>query len=281
MSTETVIQKEVASHEDKSSLQTGTLSQQTQVVQVRREVTSRKREAASCKITELLEKSNTILKPGLETSVQNELAKYIILLPHLEKSGDLGLIGAAEIGISALLMNPPNIELAKGIQKGIRRQIHITKWGMLEAILSKSPVTRVVVGLSLIFYIVVLPLSLVYLPKAFSGIDANFLVLVGLTGALGSIISIATRLKAFVHAKQEDPMLLFFHGFFKPVIGIGFALFVFTFISSGLISVSVASDKVRYFFLALSFLAGFSERFAQDIMTKTEGTLFPTEQHDS
>jgi hypothetical protein len=66
---------------------------------------------------------------------------------------------------------------------------------------------------------------------------------------------------------------LFLTGFFKPVVGISFALFVFAVISSGLLPVAVNPEKSRYFFAALSFVAGFSERFARDVVVKTEATV--------
>jgi hypothetical protein len=66
---------------------------------------------------------------------------------------------------------------------------------------------------------------------------------------------------------------LFFTGFFKPVIGMSFALFVFTVISSGILPISVAEEKSRYFFAALGFVSGFSERFASDVASRTEKAI--------
>ena len=106
--------------------------------------------------------------------------------------------------------------------------------------------------------------------KVIFGIDVSILLWVGLAGALGSIVSIMVRLQDFTLLPNGDPSILFFTGFFKPVVGASFALFVFAALKAGLIPVTIESDKEMYFFMALSFVSGFSERFAKDIATKTE-----------
>ena len=57
------------------------------------------------------------------------------------------------------------------------------------------------------------------------------------------------------------------------MVGAAFALFVFAVLRSGLIPVTINEGTDRYFFLALSFVAGFSERFAKDIVRTTEGQI--------
>ncbi len=103
------------------------------------------------------------------------------------------------------------------------------------------------------------------------------LLSVGLAGALGSIVSIMVRIQQFANTKLKDPSLLFWTGLFKPVIGSSFALFVFCAVNSGLIPLTTRFDpgkpETTYVFLAFSFVAGFSERFAKDVAAKTEGFL--------
>ncbi len=68
-----------------------------------------------------------------------------------------------------------------------------------------------------------------------------------------------------------------------------FALFVFALINSGLIPLVVKLESADYFFMAISFLAGFSEHFARDIVTTIEDKIinatkdsnFPTAVVDS
>jgi hypothetical protein len=67
---------------------------------------------------------------------------------------------------------------------------------------------------------------------------------------------------------------LFFTGFFKPIIGTAFALFVFATLKAGLIPLAIdESVEGLYFFAALAFVSGFSERFAKDIAERAEQTV--------
>ena len=58
-------------------------------------------------------------------------------------------------------------------------------------------------------------------------------------------------------------------------------LFIFAILSSGLIPVVIQQDKAQYFFAALSFVAGFSERFAQDVVARTESALSQPQSADA
>jgi hypothetical protein len=71
-----------------------------------------------------------------------------------------------------------------------------------------------------------------------------------------------------------DPSILFFTGLFKPIIGFLFAIFVLLVLNSGIVQISLAEERQAYFFMATSFIAGFSERFARDIATQAE-SFFP------
>jgi hypothetical protein len=93
---------------------------------------------------------------------------------------------------------------------------------------------------------------------------------VAIAGAVGSVVSIMIRIQDFESYKNSDPALLFFTGLFKPIIGTAFALFVYMTMNSGLIPITITTTNSQYFFMALGFVAGFSERFAKDIVTHTE-----------
>jgi hypothetical protein len=51
-----------------------------------------------------------------------------------------------------------------------------------------------------------------------------------------------------------------------------FAMFVFACLNAGILPLSIKTDTpaAGYFFLALAFVSGFSERFAQDIASRAE-----------
>jgi hypothetical protein len=107
-------------------------------------------------------------------------------------------------------------------------------------------------------------------------------ILVFSSGALGSVISILIRISQFENEKFEltsytDPLLPIFMGAFKPIIGSSFALLFFALISSGIITVQSISDgnnrNREFFFCAVAFIVGFSERLATDVIRKTENTI--------
>jgi len=111
--------------------------------------------------------------------------------------------------------------------------------------------------------------------KEFLGISVSMLIGVAVAGALGSVVSIMVRLQDFASVKTKDPAVIFFTGFFKPIIGMSFAMFVFASINAGIVPLAVKADTAAasHFFLALGFLSGFSERFAQDVASKAEKSV--------
>jgi hypothetical protein len=106
-------------------------------------------------------------------------------------------------------------------------------------------------------------------------------------GVLGSIASILLRIIDFQGQKYDDPLIPFFIGLFKPLIGLIFGIFIFSLISSDTfikIDFLIASDKNSsslitnkarqdLFIFSCAFLVGFSERFASDLMKKSESSL--------
>jgi len=106
-------------------------------------------------------------------------------------------------------------------------------------------------------------------------------------GVLGSIASILLRIIDFQGQKYDDPLIPFFIGLFKPLIGLIFGIFIFSLISSDTfikIDFLIASDKNSsnlitnkarqdLFIFSCAFLVGFSERFASDLMKKSESVL--------
>ncbi len=226
---------------------------------------------------ELLIRIRSAIRPGLDELLQKEIAELVNLVPDFELLDSLDLLRQAEVAAEALLADPPNIAIATEIRKDISdrkksRRNPLVK--MARSIRKGTPPTRVVAGLGVLFYFAI-PLLTVLWPMLSNrdeilGIDASLLGLVAISGAIGSVVSILVRIEDFSGATHADPSILFFTGLFKPIVGIGFSLFVFAVLSSGLIPVTINPGRERFFFAAVSFVAGFSERFAQDIAGKTE-----------
>ncbi len=227
-----------------------------------------------------LEAVKARLQPGMDAALQTELAQALGLLAALEQEKEEQLSALGEIMLAALLTDPPNLELAAGLRQQLmqalakRQQRHIWK----NIFRPESPAVMVILGLDTLLYAFMPLLSLLFAwlfdagDQVF-GISVTLLFGILLAGGLGSVVSILVRIQDFARIAQPDPSVLFFTGFFKPVIGMAFALFVFAVIQAGLIPVQADPVTDAYFFLALAFVAGFSERFARDIADKTEASL--------
>ena len=107
----------------------------------------------------------------------------------------------------------------------------------------------------------------------------NFVIALLMTGTLGGGLSILIRIKDFDSPsaqKYEDDFLPFFIGLIKPILGAGFAFFIFLLLNSSMSPVSLkdkGTSDYYYGLLALAFIGGFSERFVPDLITQTTNSL--------
>lgn len=96
-------------------------------------------------------------------------------------------------------------------------------------------------------------------------------------GALGSAVSVIVRSKALIEKSKEEESDLFFTGFFRPVVGVSFAIFAIALIESGvfagIVKISKSESRTIYLYMSIAFIAGFSERLVQDIVLRTENTF--------
>ena len=96
-------------------------------------------------------------------------------------------------------------------------------------------------------------------------------------GAIGSTVSILARIKDFTPVKDPHLNILIMTGLFKPITGMAFALFVYLVLRSNIISLDIDIKNEHYFYAAISFVSGFSERYARDIISRTEKAAKPVE----
>jgi hypothetical protein len=105
-----------------------------------------------------------------------------------------------------------------------------------------------------------------------------FVILLVMTGTFGGVISILTRIQQFDNPKTqkyEDAFLPFLIGLIKPFLGGGFAFFIYLLLNSGISPIEIKGQSASrnfYGFLALAFIAGFSERFVPDLISQVEKT---------
>ncbi len=224
------------------------------------------------------------LSPGVDKSLQAELATLLNLMHEIDNSYYEHFTPLLEIAIQSLLSEKPNLPLAQGIRKGIEENVHRSPLATI--VRGGSPPTRVIRGLGTLLFIVI-PLLLTvmvlspFITRLFAGYgvtlglgpDTKLILLVAIVGAVGSAISIMVRIQNFESLKNTDPTILFLVGLFKPIIGVVFALFVLAVLRSSVLPVKIDTTNEYYFFAALAFVSGFSERFAQDMVTRAEETF--------
>ncbi|HEY9657780.1 MAG TPA: hypothetical protein V6C65_04890 [Allocoleopsis sp.] len=120
---------------------------------------------------------------------------------------------------------------------------------------------------------------------------AALIILAFITGATGSIVSILTRIEQYQNQDFEDTKLPFYIGLVKPIIGGTFGILLFVTLASGFIPISIQSRNIDaagisiekwLTVMTVAFVAGFSERFAKDIVGRAEqlGTGTHSNQQD-
>jgi hypothetical protein len=113
-----------------------------------------------------------------------------------------------------------------------------------------------------------------------------FLGLVAITmGALGSCVSVITSSEKFLNRTRLQKIDPFYIGFFRPFVGMAFAIFIVALLESGIFgsilnisSQNNANPGTRkvYLFAAIAFIAGFSERFAPGIADQISSRTDPS-----
>ncbi len=94
-------------------------------------------------------------------------------------------------------------------------------------------------------------------------------------GGTGAVISVMWRMTngQLTVRHEVERWTLMLVGSFRPLIGAVFGLLVYALIQSELLPLTVASANHLYFYGVIGFLAGFSERWAPDLLQTTENGL--------
>lgn len=116
----------------------------------------------------------------------------------------------------------------------------------------------------------------------FGGIDGRELFGALIAGGLGALVSVMSRISGgrFSLASDFGAKYPLFLGLLRPLIGSIFGLVIYFALASGLVEIfnlpkpgiGQAADNDRlYFYAAMAFLAGFSERWARDMLLGPSG----------
>ncbi len=213
---------------------------------------------------------------GLDERQQSLLAEVLVNLDDLCLVPDAEVqLDRAEYVITELLSPTPNLLLAERLTQQLIRRVGGRPLRMLrKALLLTLPQVAVVFGL--------LGSLLIFGPSGYllasqaehqlvdqgvvSKLDVAEIIWVGLVGAHGSALSIVVRLRDF--NERKGPLMAFFTGLFKPFIGMSFAQLSYALLKSGLLPVKI--PLTTWVYIAVGFLAGFSERLAKDLISAGE-----------
>jgi hypothetical protein len=111
--------------------------------------------------------------------------------------------------------------------------------------------------------------------------SAALIILSFISGSTGSIISILSRVGEYSSSEHEqkfnDAFLPIFIGLFKPIIGGTFGIMAFAVMSTSFLREDILeqprTDAKWFTVIAITFVTGFSERLAKDIIGQVENKL--------
>lgn len=235
-----------------------------------------------------------------EEEIQYELARWVELLETSEQDVGDGkgedeqskkafvarLVRKAGAAIPALFSDKPELVFARTLR--IRAEMQLLHRNglpsrMLVGATDGSP--TLLVGLGTLFAVAIgLFVHLLWpwlrdVPyvAGLMPLDMTHAPMVAGAAFLGGAVSILTRLQAFSRLRDFDPMFLFLNALAKPFLGLVFGLFAYAAVNSGLLPLEQASVEAAgaYHWWTLGFLAGFSERFANDLVSRGEGLASP------
>ena len=235
------------------------------------------------KLLVLSKKITKRIELEIDPSLEKILSRLINLLTDIEKSNDFILIEKAEMAFVALGKKKYNLELATEIIIDLesRLSININTLSFLYDFTFRlnSPLSIILFGIAVntILGHIVLILGYSYFESFTNHLNLEIatVMITALSGGWGAVISIGSRLHNLQSRFYDvtDHRILFLTGFFKPVIGVFFAIFVSALILSGFIPIMIPKENFKFFFAALAFISGFSERFAKDIISKAEKSI--------
>lgn len=212
---------------------------------------------------------------SLDQPGQVELARLAHVLDDILAQKMYRLVGDVEL--AAALLTAKQVGGAAAIRKNLESGLgRLTPIGILRR---NSAPTNVVLGMITLLIGAAALLTFLVLPNVKPGttiadMDPTLLILVTVAGALGSIVSMMYRIDQFRDGSSSTSILFFFTGLFKPIIGIGSALFVYAILAAKLLAFVQPDARTQsYFYAALAFVAGFAEHLAPDLIDKASHAL--------
>lgn len=117
------------------------------------------------------------------------------------------------------------------------------------------------------------------LPGTSVALDSGYAPLFGsfLAGGVGAVVSVMSRMtsgRMELHYEAGKHLLRLMGGF-RPIVGSVLGAAIYILLAGGLLPISGPSDPTQglYFYSGIGFVAGFSERWAQDMLVATKGRI--------
>jgi hypothetical protein len=109
--------------------------------------------------------------------------------------------------------------------------------------------------------------------------DLTKVVLAAFFGCLGGVVSLLMRLAEFERTRGRSKQFLLLSGATQPIVGGIFAAVVGALLASNMVNLTGLNV---WHYTVIGFLAGFSERFARNVLSIAEGQISrPTPGPDS
>lgn len=102
-------------------------------------------------------------------------------------------------------------------------------------------------------------------------VTPKLLILLFVFAGVGSLTSVLTRISSIDVKEETSNFSVYVSGFSRPLIAMFFAVIVYLILETKILDVKFGSpteNKAGAIYLVTSFLCGFSERFAQDIISR-------------
>ena len=233
----------------------------------------------------MLTKVLVAVRSELSEPVQTELSELLITLQSIREEQMYHLLDSLDIAVSLLLVSDANLGVARRIRENVNARMERRSFTKL---IRRNPAPANVALGMFAFLLLMSPVLILMWLHIFQDraegtvyTDPDVMVfLVVSAGILGSATSIMTRVSKLRASFDAGPFLIFLNGFFRPLIGASFALFLYAALNSGVISVTLpAASSYPFFYTALCFIAGFSEQLVPDLIQKVERNL-STQQID-
>jgi len=221
----------------------------------------------------------------LDDEVQYELARLLSIVEEARSKSLAALEREAEAAIWALVRKAPKLQFARTIRYRLEMELlrnngKATRY--LVSFTNGNPVAIVGVGVLITLLAGLFGHPALGWMFGHELIADTFLLegkhvnLVAVAAFFGGVVSVLSRFREFSKLRDFDPIFVFSNGLLKPYVGVLFAMFVYAFLASEFVpAVKVPDDgaNAANLWWAVGFLAGFSERFTKDIISRSEHIL--------